>query len=359
MERRSFLSGAAAATAGSVAAAATARAQTATGDPAGTTPPPRNWDDPTLVVYPDPAMEVFDPRFKKYVAGTNTLRRVWKGGAWTEGPVYFGDMHSVIFSDIPNNRMLRYDELTGQTHVFRDPANFPNGNTRDRQGRLITCEQGFRRVIRTEYTGAITVLADNYQGKKLNSPNGVIVKSDDTIWFTDPTYGIEGDNEGIKGQSELPRNVYRIDPKNGQMTVAVGDFKQPNGLCFSPDEKKLYISDTAAPPSVIRAFDVGEDGKLSNDRVFHDLKDLNGGIADDMRVDVDGNLWCAGGWAPNKNYNGVSVYAPDGTPMGRVVLPEVAGNLCFGGLDHRHSTLYICATHSLYKYDVGTRGVEL
>ncbi|MBV9778198.1 MAG: SMP-30/gluconolactonase/LRE family protein [Acetobacteraceae bacterium] len=357
MHRRGFLRGAAV-TAGSGFATA-ALAQSQTPDPPGTTPPPRNWDDPTLVVYPDPAMEVFDARFKKYIAGTNTLRRVWSDGQWTEGPVYFGDMHAVIFSDIPNNRLLCYDELTGRTRVFRDPSNFTNGNTRDRQGRLISCEQGFRRVTRTEYTGEITVLADSYQGKKLNSPNGVIVKSDDTIWFTDPTYGIEGDNEGVKAKSELPRNVYRLDPKSGQLTVAAGDFTEPNGLCFSPDEKKMYISDTANPPSVIRVFDVGEDGKLTNDRVFHDLKDTNGGVADDMRVDVDGNLWSAGGWAPNKNFNGVSVYAPDGTPLGRIVLPEVAGNLCFGGLDHHHSTLYVCASHSLYAYDVGTRGVEL
>jgi gluconolactonase len=363
MQRRSFLRGAAA-TVGSVGAVSVSQTaalaqQSSKSDPAGTTPPPRDWDDPTLVVYPDPAMEVFDPRFKKYVAGTNTLHRVWKGGIWTEGPVYFGDMHCVLFSDVVNNRMMRYDELTHRTHVFRQPSNNANGNTRDRQGRLVTCEQGLRRLTRTEYTGDITVLADSYQGKKLNSPNGVIVKSDDTIWFTDPTYGIEGDNEGTKAQSELPRNVYRIDPKSGQMTVAAGDFTQPNGLCFSPDEKKLYISDTAGPPSVIRVFDVSEDGKLTNDRVFHDLKDTDGGIADDMRVDVDGNLWSAGGWAPNHNYNGVSVYAPDGTPLGRIVLPEVAGNLCFGGMGHHHSTLYICATHSLYAYNVGTRGVEL
>ncbi len=357
MNRRSMLRGAALA-AGS-ALASTAFAQTGKPDPEGTAPPPRNWDDPSLVVYPDPAMEVFDERFKKYIAGTNTLRRVWKGGAWTEGPVYFGDMHSVIFSDIPNNRLMRYDELSGRTTEFRAPSNFTNGNTRDRQGRLISCEQGFRRLTRTEYTGEITVLADNFQGKKLNSPNGVIVKSDDTIWFTDPTYGIEGDNEGIRAASELPRQVYRLDPRSGAMTVAADGFKEPNGLCFSPDEKKLYVSDTAAPPSVIRVFDVGDDGKLSNDRVFHDLADTKGGIADDMRVDVDGNLWCAGGWSPNKNFNGVSVYAPDGTPLGRIVLPEVAGNLCFGGLDHRHSTLYICASHSLYAYNVGTRGVEL
>ena len=187
----------------------------------------------------------------------------------------------------------------------------------------------------------------------------MIVKSDDTIWFTDPSYGIEGNNEGEKAESELPHNVYRIDPKSGQMTVAAGDFTQPNGLCFSPDEKILYISDTATPPSVIRAFDVGDDGKLSNDRVFHDFASTGGGLGDDIRVDVDGNVWSAGGWSSNKNFNGVSVYAPDGTPLGRIVLPEVAGNLCFGGLGHNHSRLYICASTSLYAINVGTRGVEL
>ena len=359
MQRRNLLRGAAAAGVGMAAAVPALAQSPSTADPKGTLPPPRDWDDPTLVVYPDPAMEVFDPRFKKYIAGTTTLRRLWRGGSWTEGPVYFGDMHSVIFSDIPNNRLLRYDELTGETYLFRYPANFANGNTRDRQGRLITCEQGVRRVTRTEYNGDITVLADNYQGKKLNSPNGVVVKSDDTIWFTDPSYGIEGDNEGSRAQSELPHNVYRLDPKSGQLTVAAGDFTQPNGLCFTPDEKQLYISDTAGPPSVIRIFDVGDDGKLTNGRVFHDLKDAGGGIADDMRVDVDGNLWSAGGWSSNPSFNGVSVYAPDGTPLGRIVLPEVAGNLCFGGAEHHHSTLYICASHSLYSYNVGTRGVEL
>ena len=358
MQRRNLLRGVAAAGVGAAAAVPALAQSPSKADPKGTAPPPRDWDDPSLVVYPDPAMEVFDDRFKKYIAGTNTLTRLWKGGSWTEGPVYFGDMHSVIFSDIPNNRLLRYDELTGITSVFRSPSNFSNGNTRDRQGRLVTCEQGFRRVTRTEYGGDITVLADSYQGKKLNSPNGVIVKSDDTIWFTDPSYGIEGDNEGAKAQSELPHNVYRLDPKSGQLTVVAGDFTQPNGLCFTPDEKKLYISDTGGP-SVIRIFDVGDDGKLSNGRIFHDLKDAGGGIADDMRVDVDGNVWSAGGWSSDANFNGVSVYAPDGTPLGRLVLPEVAGNLCFGGMGHHHSTLYICASHSLYSYNVGTRGVEL
>lgn len=355
MNRRVFLGGAAATAVGSLAAT-TASAQSHA-DPPGTTPPPRNWYDPATVTYPDPAMESFDPRFKKLIVGTTEIHRLWTGADWTEGPVYFGDMHCVIFSDIPNNRLLRYDEVTDHTSLFRQPSNQTNGNTRDRQGRLVSCEQRARRVTRTEYDGSITVLADSYQGKKLNSPNGVVVKSDNTVWFTDPTYGIMGDHEGWRAKSELPHNVYRFDPQSNKLTVAVGDFTQPNAICFSPDEKQLYISDTAAPPSNIRVFDVGDDGTLTNGRVFHDFADMHGGIADDIRVDEAGNLWCAGGWGPDKNFNGVSVFAPDGTPIGRVVLPEVAANLCFGGYEHNRSRLYITASTSLYAVYVGTRGV--
>jgi len=362
LERRNLLRGAAA-TAVGTAFATSALAQQSPTDPPGTTPPPRNWNDPSTVIYPDPAFEVFDKRFAKYNAGTTSLRRIWTGAIWTEGPVWFGDMHRLIWSDIPNNRMMEYNTMTGKTIVFRQPSNYTNGNTRDRQGRLISAEQGTRRVTRTEYDGRITVLVDNYQGKPLNSPNGVVTKRDGTVWITDPAYGINGDHEGHRAKSELPRNVYRFDPKSGQLTVVVGDFSMPNGICFSPDEKKVYISDTGVlggpepKHTLIRVFDVDEDGKLSNDRVFYDFKDTGTYIADDMRVDEDGNLWCAGGWASNKNLNGVSVFAPDGTPIGRIVTPEVGGNLCFGG--HAHNTLYIAASTSIYAIDVGTRGVEM
>ncbi len=355
MNRRGFLRSTAATAAGSlVATRAFAQSHA---DPAGTTPPARDWDDPATVVYPDPAMESFDPRFQKLIVGTTAIRRLWTGADWTEGPVYLGDMHCVIFSDIPNDRLLRYDEVTGRTTLFRKPSNQANGNTRDRQGRLVSCEQRTRRVTRTEYDGSTTVLADSYQGKKLNSPNGVVVKSDNTVWFTDPSYGIMGDHEGWRGTSELPRNVYRFDPQSNKLTVAAGDFNQPNAICFSPDEKQLYISDTSGSPANIRVFDVGDNGTLTNGRVFHDFADTHGGIADDVRVDEAGNLWCAGGWGPDKNFNGVSVFAPDGTPIGRVVLPEVAANLCFGGYQHNRSRLYITASTSLYAVYVGTRGV--
>ncbi|HEX4268513.1 MAG TPA: SMP-30/gluconolactonase/LRE family protein [Steroidobacteraceae bacterium] len=355
MNRRSFLNAAAAAAVGSVAATpALARSQS---DPPGTTPPPRNWNDPASVAYPDPAIEAFDSRFKKYVVGTTEVRRLWSGAEWTEGPVYFGDMHSVIFSDVPNNRLMRYDEVSGETTLFRYPSNEANGNTRDRQGRLVTCEQRTRRVTRTGYDGSVTVLADHYRGKRLNSPNGVVVKSDGTVWFTDPSYGIQGDHEGWRAKPELPGSVYRFDPRNGRLTAVADDYEQPNAVCFSPDEKRLYVSETSGPPSYIRVYDVSDDGTLTHAHVLHDLADTHGGIADDIRVDEDGNLWCAGGWSPDKDFNGVSVFAPDGTPIGRIVLPEVAANLCFGGYEHNRSRLYICASTSLYAAYVGVRGL--
>lgn len=353
LERRHLLRTAAVSAVGA-AFATSASAQNANlPDPPGTPPPPRDWAEP-IVPYPDPAFEIFDPRGKKYSPGTAPVRRLFTGATWTEGPVYFGDMHCVIFSDIPNNRLLRYDEMTGETTIFRQPSNNSNGNTRDRQGRLVTCEHRARRVTRTEYGGNITILADNYQGKPFNSPNGVIVKSDNTIWFTDPAYGIMGDHEGARQKGELPRNVYMIDPQSGKISIVADDFDQPNGLCFSPDEKLLYITDTGKP--VIRVYDVSGDNKLGNGRLFHDFKGV--GLSDDIRCDEDGNIWSAGGWA-GLNFNGVSVYAPDGTPIARIVLPETAGNLCFGGMGHNHSYLYITAGQSLYMYPVHTRGVEL
>jgi len=350
------------ATAG-VAAAAIATPAFAQSDPKGVMPPIRDWNDPSTAIYPDPAFEIFDKRFGKYSGGTAGLTRIWTGGVWTEGPVWFGDTNALLFSDIPTDRIMRYDVATRQTTVFRQPSNYVNGNTRDRQGRLLSCEQGTRRVTRTEYDGRITVLADKYQGKPLNSPNGVIVKSDDTVWFTDPSYGIGGDHEGIRGNAELPRDVYRLDPKSGQLDVVVGDFSMPNGLCFSPDETKLYITDTGSlggpeNMTLIRVFDVSEGGKLSNDRIFHDFKDVDAPyIADDIRCDEDGNVWAAGGWSPNHAMNGVRVFAPDGTPLGAIVVPEVAANLCFGG--PRHNRLFITASTSVYAMDVGTRGMEM
>jgi gluconolactonase len=365
LDRRAFLQTAAVAAAGSLAAGSALANQMP--DPAGTTPPSRNWDEPASAPYPDPAVEVFDPRFVDLIAGPNGLIRIATGQKFTEGPVYFADQRRLIWSDIPADKLYVYNELTCRTSVLRAPSGHANGNSRDWQGRLLTCEQGARRVTRTEYDGTITVIADSFEGKKLNSPNGIVAKKDGTLWFTDPTYGILLEHQGYaKAEPELPSNVYLFDPKSGKLSVAAGDFNQPNGLCFSPDEKKLYITDTgigafaAKGPqhSWIRVFDVGDDNKLTNSEVFHDLKDMPGAIADDIRSDVHGNIWSAGGWAEHdKNYNGVSVYAVDGTPIGRIVLPEVAANLCFGGPSH--ATLYICASTSIYALGVNTRGVEL
>ncbi|SVA99162.1 uncharacterized protein METZ01_LOCUS152016, partial [marine metagenome] len=203
----------------------------------------RDWDR-DVVPYPDPAIEILDPRFIPYVLGTATIERLFTGARWSEGPVWFGDNHCLIWSDIPNNRMLRWTEETGVVSVFRSPSNNTNGNTRDREGCLISCEHDTRRVTRTELDGSITVLMDQFEGKLLNAPNDVVVRSDGSIWLTDPGYGILMNYEGHLAKYELPTNVYRLDPRTGQATVVADDFEKPNGLCFSPDESRLYIVDT-------------------------------------------------------------------------------------------------------------------
>ena len=218
--------------------------------------------------YPDPSVQVLDPSFNKYRLGLAGVERISGNCRWNEGPVYFGDGRYLLWSDIPNNRILRWDEETGRTSVFHKPSNNANGNTRDRQGRLITCEHDTRRITRTEYDGTITVLANKFNGKPLNSPNDVVVKSDDSVWFTDPPFGILGNYEGHVATPELPTNVYRLD-KSGQLTVATGDINRPNGLAFSPDESKLYIVEAALNPRVIQVFDVTDNGtKLANKRPF-------------------------------------------------------------------------------------------
>src|SRR5436309_3589710 len=219
--------------------------------------------------YPDPSVQVLDPAFNKYRLLLASVEQLYTGARWSEGPVYMGDWRCVLWSDIPNNRILRWDEETGRTSVYRKPSNNANGNTRDRQGRLVTCEHDARRVTRTEYDGAITVLADRFDGKPLNSPNDVVVKSDDSIWFTDPPFGILSHYEGHTATPELPTNVYRIDGRTGRLTVATGDIPRPNGLCFSPDETRLYIVVSGATPREIRVFDVVEGGTaLANGRLF-------------------------------------------------------------------------------------------
>jgi gluconolactonase len=311
----------------------------------------------TPVAYPDAAVEVVDPRFAKYKVNNAAVERLYTGARWAEGPVWFGDGRYLVFSDIPNNRMLRWLEDTGEVSVFRTPSNYSNGNTRDRQGRLITCEHDARRVTRTEHDGTITVLIDQFEGKKLNAPNDVVVHSDGAIWFSDPGYGIMSNYEGHKAAFELPANVYRLDPRTRKATVVASGMDKPNGLCFSPDEKRLYIVDTGVPkhpgdPHPIFVYDVEDGVRLTNKRLFVNMAP---GTSDGIRCDVDGNVWSAAGWA-GEGYNGVHVLAPDGTLIGKIHLPETCANLCFGG--SKRNRLFMAASQSLYAVYVETQGVQ-
>ena len=299
--------------------------------------------------YPDPAITVLDPRFQKYCIFSAAVERLATGMRWAEGPVWFGDGRYLLWSDIPNNRMMKWEEQTGAVSVFRQPSNYANGHTRDRQGRLVSCEHGGRRVVRTEYDGSTTVLVDRFQGKPLNSPNDVVVKSDGTVWFTDPPFGILGHYEGHAATPELPTCVYRFDPATGQCTVVSDAVARPNGLCFSPDERRLYVVESGATPRRIRVFDV-DGASLGNDRVFVNCGD--GVSPDGFRCDVDGNLWA--GWGGGPGHDGVMVFAPDATPIGYIALPERCANLCFGG--PARNRLFMAASQSVYALYVNAQG---
>jgi gluconolactonase len=343
MYRRTFLN----ATAGAAAALAF--------KPLG---PTAEQDRKNPVPYPDPAVEVIDPRFAKYRVGNAAIERLYTGTRWSEGPVWFGDGRFLLWSDIPNNRILRWLEDTGEVSVFRSPSNYSNGNYRDRQGRLLTCEHDSRRLTRTEYDGTITVLMDSFQTKKLNAPNDLAVHSDGAIWFTDPGYGIMSNYEGHKAPFELPAVVYRLDPKTREATVVVTDMDKPNGICFSPDEKLLYIVDTGTPkragdPHPIRVYDVVDGVRLKNGRLF---VDMSPGSSDGIRCDTDGNVWSAAGWG-QADFNGVHVFAPDGKLIGKIHLPETCANLCFGGA--KKNRLFMAASQSLYAVYVDAKGAQL
>jgi len=313
-------------------------------------PPFGGWE-PSLR-YPDPAVVVLHPSFAKYRLALAGIERLATGMRWSEGPVYFGDGRYLLWSDIPNNRIMRWDEETGAVSVFRKPSNNANGHTRDRQGRLVSCEHDARRVTRTEIDGAITVICDNFQGKRLNSPNDVVVKSDGSIWFTDPQFGILGYYEGHLDKSELPMNVYRVDGRTGVATVVADGINAPNGLCFSPDEKLLYIVESRSAPRRILVYDVVVDGtQLANGKILIDAGP--DGTPDGMRCDVDGNLWC--GWGMTGELDGVRVFDPRGEPIGHIHLPERCANLCFGG--RYRNRLFMAASHSLYSLYVNTQGV--
>jgi len=302
--------------------------------------------------YPDPAVHVLESSFNAYRLPLASVERLATGCRWSEGPVYFGDGRYVLWSDIPNDRILKWEEETGVVSVFRKTSWNANGNTRDRQGRLVTCEHRGRRVTRTEYDGTITILMDRHQGKPLNSPNDVVVKSDGSIWFTDPTFGISGYYEGEKAEAELPAAVWRIDGQTSEATLVADDIEGPNGLAFSPDESVLYVvASRAAPNRLIRAFDVVDGGrKLARNRVFIDA---DAGTPDGFRVDIDGNLWCGWGMG-DAGLDGVRVFDKGATPIGHIALPERCANLCFGG--RFRNRLFMAASHSLYGLYVNTQG---
>ncbi|MDQ0621026.1 SMP-30/gluconolactonase/LRE family protein [Paraburkholderia graminis] len=299
---------------------------------------------------PDPAVRILDERFEHYRLPHAKVERLWTGCRWAEGLVWFGDAGVLYWTDLPNERILKWDESTGEVSTWRAPSNKANGMTRDRQGRLVTCEHGTRRVTRTEYNGLVTVLADQFEGKPLNSPNDVVVTSDGSIWFTDPPFGLVSDYMGQVGKQELPACVYRIDAQSERIECVADGIEGPNGLAFSPDERVLYVVASRARPRTILAFDVVDNRRLQRGRVLVDAKD---GTPDGFRVDVDGNLWC--GWGTGSDeLDGVRVFAPDGTAIGHIALPERCANLCFGGRDNNR--LFMASTTSLYALFVNTRG---
>ncbi len=320
-------------------------------------------DDPGVAFtpnlrYPDPAIEVLDPAFLKLRLFSASVERLATGFRWAEGPQWFGDGRYLLFSDIPNNRILRWDDASGATSVFRAPSNNANGLARDRQGRLLTCEHLTRRVTRTEYDGSVTVLADRFEGRRLNSPNDIVCARDGGVWFTDPLFGILSAWEGEPADSETPMAVYRIDPASGALQRKLDDLAAPNGLAFSPDERRLYVVESRAEPHrKIWAYDHATDGSLSNKQLFVDAQ--GPGAYDGIAVDALGNVWCGFGssGAPGADVavlDGVRVYDAAGRAIGHVHLPERCANLCFGGA--KNNRLFMASSHSLYALYVNTRG---
>ena len=303
------------------------------------------WErDRTIIRFPDPAFVVADERFRSLLVRQEVVQRLWTGARWLEGPVWFGDGEYLLFSDIPNDRIMRWTAATDAVDVFRSPSNNANGNARDRGGRLITCEHRTRRVTRTEYDGRITVLMDALDGKPLNAPNDLTTSSDGAVWFTDPGWGIAGHYEGDRCPEEIPRAVYRIDPRTGEGMPVITDMSRPNGIAFSPDESRLYVVDDD-----IRVYDM-IDGLPANGRW---LIDMAGGSSDGIRVDVEGNIWSAASGLGD-GYDGVHCYDPDGVLLGQILLPEACANLCFGGV--KRNRLFITASRSLYSVFVETQG---
>jgi gluconolactonase len=345
LDRRRFLTTAATAVAGAALAPALAAAE-------------RDWTGKNPVRYPDADILVLDNRFEKYKIGNTPIQRLHTGTLWAEGPAWNGVGRFLLWSDIPNNRQMRWLEEDGHVSVFRQPAGNSNGNTFDFDGRQIACEHGTRRVVRYEHNGAVTALAEKWKDKPLNAPNDVVVHPDGGIWFTDPGYGSMMNYEGNKGELHLKEAVYRIDPKSGKMDLVTDELYKPNGLCFSPDYKKLYIADTGGTAKQgIRVFDVADEKKLRNNRIFCSME-LKGqeGVADGIRADVDGNIWAGAGWVGD-GYDGVHIFAPDATRIGQILLPEICSNVCFGGT--RRNRLFMTGSQSLYAVYVETQGAHI
>ena len=334
---------------GGLAAAAPAFAQTTTN---------RDWSGQVPQRYPDPAIVELDPRFKKYKLGNSVIERLATGFRWAEGPAWSATGRYLVFSDIPNDRQIRWSEDDGHISVIRKPAGYSNGNTFDWEGRFISCEHGNRRVVRYEHNGSMTVLADKFNGKVLNAPNDAVVYPDGGIWFTDPGYGSLMHYEGNKGDLLLKEAVYRVDPKSGQIALVTDEIFKPNGLCFSPDYKKLYIADTGAShyekaPRNIKVWDLSADAKsLRNGKEF---SSMGKGMADGIRCDIDGNIWASAGWVGD-GYDGVHVFAPNGDLIGKILLPEICANVAFGGL--KRNRLFMCGSQSLYSLYVETQGAH-
>jgi gluconolactonase len=317
----------------------------------------RDWSGREPMRYPDPDIVVVDPRFAKYKIGNTPLQRLWTGALWVEGCAWHTGGQYLVWSDIPNHRQMRRLEEDGHVSVFRPQSNYSNGNTFDREGRQVSCEHNTRRVVRYEHNGSVTVLGDRWNGKPLNAPNDIVVHPDGGIWFTDPGYGIMGQYEGHKDELQLKEAIYRIDPASGRMEIVTDEGYKPNGLCFSPDYKLLYVADTGGPnPRGIDVYEMVGATKLKNRRRFCSME-LNGkmGGSDGIRCDMDGNIWSAAGWV-GEGYDGVHIFAADGQRIGMILLPEICANLCFGG--EKRNRLFMVASQSLYAVYVETTGAH-
>jgi gluconolactonase len=350
IDRRTFLTAAATAAAGAVF-------------PTMTRATDRDYSSKNPVRYPDPDIIVLDKRFAKYKIGNTPIQRLYTGTLWAEGTAWNAGGKYLMWSDIPNNRQLRRLDEDGHVSVLRNDSGFSNGNTFDFEGRQLSCEHGNRRVVRYEHNGKVTVLADKWKNKRFNAPNDIIVHPDGGIWFTDPGYGSLMNYEGHKGELEIKEAVYRIDGKSGQIDLVLDDMFKPNGLCFSPDYKKLYVADTGAShypdaPKNIRVYDIVDNKKVGNGKEYVSMqyKDKGAGFADGIRADVDGNIWVGAGWVGD-GYDGVHIFAPDGERIGMILLPEICANLCFGGA--KRNRLFMAASQSLYAVYVETQGAHV